>query len=167
MEFWWTPKSSENPLPWRVLYIIGKLLKRRFLKWACMTHLGIWNTSYGQKKCIPTIKSRELTQCPYAQVACATPLKSSRRGLQLRFKLHPNRRSAQKVIVSQNCGSFNLGDFGTPGTKSHLAEGAVERCRIYYMGEGGGFPQVQALGSLVSSRLPVVCPCTKGVPNMH
>ncbi len=33
----------------KVLYIIGKILKRRCLKWA-WTHLNIWNTSYGQKK---------------------------------------------------------------------------------------------------------------------
>ncbi len=51
-----TPESSrrncrgQNPLEWKVLYIIEKLLKRRCLKWACITHLDIWNTSYGQKK---------------------------------------------------------------------------------------------------------------------
>jgi hypothetical protein len=33
-----------------ILYNIGKLLERRCLKWACITHLDIWNTSYGQKK---------------------------------------------------------------------------------------------------------------------
>jgi len=33
-----------------VLYIIGKLLKHRCLKWARIAHLDIWNTSYGQKK---------------------------------------------------------------------------------------------------------------------
>jgi hypothetical protein len=52
----WTPKSSErncrgqNPLAWRVLYIIGKLSKPRCLKCTRMTHLDIWNTSYDQKK---------------------------------------------------------------------------------------------------------------------
>jgi hypothetical protein len=33
-----------------VLYIIGKLLERICLKWACIANLNIWNTSYGQKK---------------------------------------------------------------------------------------------------------------------
>jgi len=33
--------------------------------------------------------------------------------------------------------------------------------RIYYKGEGGGFPQVQAVVSLVSPCLPIVRPCTK------
>jgi len=51
-----TPESSrsdcrgQNPLVWKVLYIIGKLLKCGCLKWAHITHLDIWNTSYGQKK---------------------------------------------------------------------------------------------------------------------
>jgi len=51
-----TPKSlgsdcrGQNPLVWRFLYIIGKLLNRRCLKCARITHLDIWNTSYGQKK---------------------------------------------------------------------------------------------------------------------
>jgi hypothetical protein len=35
---------------WGVIYINGKLLERRYLKWARIAHLDIWNTSYGQKK---------------------------------------------------------------------------------------------------------------------
>jgi hypothetical protein len=56
LESRWTPKTSksdykgQNPLPWGVIYIIGKLLKLRCPKWARMTHLDISNTSYGQKK---------------------------------------------------------------------------------------------------------------------
>jgi hypothetical protein len=56
LESWWTPKSSEsnckgqNPLDWGFPYIIGKILERICLKWACMTQLNIWNISYGQKK---------------------------------------------------------------------------------------------------------------------
>ncbi len=34
----------------------------------------------------------------------------------------------------------------------------AEWCRVYYMGEGGGFPQVQVMVSVVSPRLPVACP---------
>jgi hypothetical protein len=33
-----------------VFYIIEKILKLRFLKWARIAHLDIWNISYGQKK---------------------------------------------------------------------------------------------------------------------
>jgi hypothetical protein len=38
---------------------------------------------------------------------------------------------------------------GSPGTKSHLNVAPVESCRVYYKGEGGGFPQVRAVVSLV------------------
>jgi hypothetical protein len=56
LESQWTLEFSkgecrgQNPLDWKVFYIIEKLLKCRCLKWARMTHLDIWNTSYGQKK---------------------------------------------------------------------------------------------------------------------
>jgi len=42
--------------------------------------------------------------------------------------------------------------------------GATERCREYYMGEGGGFPQVRAVVNLVSPELLVVYRSTEGVP---
>jgi hypothetical protein len=42
--------KGQNSMDWRVLYIIEKSLKRRCLKWARITHLDIWNISYGQKK---------------------------------------------------------------------------------------------------------------------
>jgi hypothetical protein len=38
----------------------------------------------------------------------------------------------------------------------------VERHKVYYMGEGGGFPRVRAVVSQVSLKLPVACPSTKG-----
>ncbi len=56
LKSWRTLESSgsdcrgQNPLVWRVLYIIQKLLKHKCLKWARITHLNIWKTSYGQKK---------------------------------------------------------------------------------------------------------------------
>jgi hypothetical protein len=40
---------------------------------------------------------------------------------------------------------------GSPETKSHLDVGPMERCRVYYKGEGGGFPQVWAVVNLVCS----------------
>jgi hypothetical protein len=56
---------------------------------------------------------------------------------------------------------------GNPGTKNHLDAGAMERRREYYMGEGGGFPQVRAVVSLVSPKLPVACPSTKVFQNVN
>jgi len=55
LESLWTPESSksdyrgQNPLDWKVPYIIRKLLKPRCLKWACMTHLGTYTR---RKTCI-------------------------------------------------------------------------------------------------------------------
>jgi hypothetical protein len=56
----WTPQMDSQifrmqlqgpkPSAWKVLYIIGKLLKLKCLKWAHIAHLNIWSTSYGQKK---------------------------------------------------------------------------------------------------------------------
>jgi hypothetical protein len=40
--------------------------------------------------------------------------------------------------------------FGSPETKSHLDVTPVERCKVYYKGEGGGLPQVRAVVSLVT-----------------
>jgi hypothetical protein len=56
---------------------------------------------------------------------------------------------------------------GSPETKSHLDVGLVEKHKVYYKGEGGGFPQVQAVVSLMSPSLPVVRPNTKSVSTMH
>jgi len=38
---------------------------------------------------------------------------------------------------------------------------------VYYKGEGGGFPQVRAVVSLVSPNLPVAHPSTKSAQTMH
>jgi hypothetical protein len=40
---------------------------------------------------------------------------------------------------------------GSPGTKNHSDMGAAGRHKEYYMGEGGGFPRVQAVVSFVSA----------------
>ncbi len=125
----WTSKFSkcdcggQNPSPRKVLYIIGKLLKLRCLKWVRIIHLDIWNTSYGQKKgqesnwqfdssLIPATKSRESTRFPLVQATCDKPLESCQRRLQLCFKPHRNRRFEQEVVCPQNRGSL------VPGQKT-------------------------------------------------
>jgi hypothetical protein len=57
--------------------------------------------------------------------------------------------------------------FGSPGTKCHLDVGLMERHKVYYKGEGGGFPQVRAMVSHVSLNMHVVRLNTKSVPTMH
>jgi hypothetical protein len=53
---------------------------------------------------------------------------------------------------------------GSLGIKSHSDVGAVERRKEYYIREGGGFPRVRAVVSLVNPESPVACPNIKGAP---
>jgi hypothetical protein len=67
----------------------------------------------------------------------------------------------------QSCESPNFGNFGIPSTKCHLDVGLVARHKMYCKGEGGGFPQVRVMVSLVSLNLPVVRLSTKNALVMH
>jgi hypothetical protein len=139
-----TPETSESNLRGQIsmaccaIYINGKLLKRRCLKWARIAHLDIWNISYDQKKgresnsresvpgvCqfgLPTTKSRESTRNTWLQTTCDISLESFRRELQLCFRSHFDPRSARKVMGLQNPRSPAGRDFGTPGRESREKE---------------------------------------------
>jgi hypothetical protein len=56
---------------------------------------------------------------------------------------------------------------GSPETKSLLDVGLVEKHKVYYKGESGGFPQVRAVVSLVSPNLLVGHPSTKSAATMY
>jgi hypothetical protein len=60
---------------------------------------------------------------------------------------------APKVAGVPTLGILGL-PLGSPGTKCHLDVGLVERHKVYYNGEGGGFPQVWAMVNLVSPNCP-------------
>jgi hypothetical protein len=170
MESRWTPKTLEsncrgqNSMACGVVYIIGKLLEPRFLKWARIAHLDIWNVSYGQKK------GRE-SNCQFdsrpQKVGNRPDLLSCRRRATYRWKaidesynfaLDPTSIEGllAKLWGSKVAGILVGGISGlplrSPRKKSHLDVASAESCRVYYKGEGGGFPQVRAMVSLV-------CPC--------
>jgi hypothetical protein len=65
-----------------------------------------------------------------------------------RSELYSQSYGAPKLQESP-LAQFRDSHAGVPGEKSHLDVGPVERCRVYYKGEGGGFPQVRAMMSLV------------------
>ncbi len=44
--------------------------------------------------------------------------------------------------------------FGSLRTKSHLDVALMERCIVYYKGDGDGFPQVRVVVSLVNLNCP-------------
>jgi hypothetical protein len=132
MESWWILKTSEsdckgqNPMACGVLYIIGKLLKRKCLKWARIAHLDIWNVSYGQKKgwesnCQFDSRPQKVGNRPdllSCRGACHILLESSGRELQLCLRSLLNWRSARKVMGLQSRGSPSWRDFGTPTRES-------------------------------------------------
>jgi len=139
-------------------------LERRCLKWARIAHLDILNTSYGQKK------GRE-SNCQFdsrpQKVGNRLDLLSYRgratypwKALDESYNFALDRTSIAGLIAKlwgSKVARVPVGEisglpFGSPGKKSHLDVASVESCRVYYKGEGGGFPQVWAVVSLV-------CPC--------
>jgi hypothetical protein len=103
---------------------------------------------------LPTTKSRESTSSQHPIWECNTALESSRRGLQLCFRPRRDQTLQSGDICVQSPGTLTILGLsrGSPGKNSHLDATSVESCRVYYKGEGGGFPQVRAVVSLV-------CPC--------
>jgi hypothetical protein len=144
-----------------------------------MTHLDIWNTSYGQKKgqesnCQFDSRPQKVGNWPDVLVCkwhATCRWKTFDEGYNfpsefIPIGVLPKKLWSRKVVGVPTLAISRL-PFGSPRTKSHLDEGATERCRVYYMGEGGGFPRVWAVVSLVNLRSPVVRPSTKGAPTMH
>jgi hypothetical protein len=119
LEFDW---KGQNSPPWKVLYIIRKLLKCRCPKMGSHDPFGhlqhkLWpKERLGVKLAVwlPTMENQESTWFPCVQVACDMSLESSQRGIELWFRPRPDRRSAPEVIVLQSCGTPSFGDFRTP-----------------------------------------------------
>jgi len=163
-------------MDWRVLYIIGNLLKCRCLKWAHMTHLDIWNTSYGGSGIklviwLLTIKNKELTQFPSMQGECEILLERFRQGLQLCFWLHLKPRFAHKVMGPQSHRSFNFRNFGTPiwESRDKMPFGCGPRGEAQSILQRGRWwlPPSLGYGESCESELPVAHPSTKSAPTMH
>ncbi len=60
---------------------------------------------------------------------------------------------APKVVGVPIVGISKL-PLGSPKTKCHLDVSLVERHKVYYKGEGDGFPQVRTVVNLVSPNYP-------------
>jgi hypothetical protein len=170
-------RKNQNTLHWNALYIVGKVLKCRCPKWPHISHLDICSTSYGRKEGRESnwqFDSRPLKVrnrfdpgvCKWSATHCWKALKESYkftlnlipiRGLNKKLWM-PKVLRVQTKIVSRL-------RFGSPWKKCHSDASAAERHREYYMGEGGGFPRVQAVVNQVSPRLPMAWPNTKSVQN--
>jgi hypothetical protein len=158
----WSPKGSpesskcncrgQKPLLQGFIYIIGKLLKCRCLKWARIAHLDIWNTSYSQK--ILACRQRATYRWKALDESYNFDLDH------ITIKGFHTKLCASKVAKIPTVGILGL-PLGSPGTKNHLDVAPVESCKIYYKGQGSGFPQVRAVTSLVCLRCPWLVLATK------
>jgi len=184
LESQWTSKFSknnckgQNPLDWRVPYIIGKLLECKCLKWARMTHLDTLHTSYNQKKGQESnwqFDSQPLkVENHFDFLACRWGATYRWKALNEGYNFVSNLisiRGHAKLWVPKVVRILIVGILGFPlrslETKWHLGVGPVARHIVYYKGEGGGFPQVWAVVNLMSPSLLVARPNTKSVPAMH
>jgi hypothetical protein len=127
-----------------------------------MTHLDIWNTSYGQMKgwesnwqsdsqSLKVGSWLDLIACRW----CDTyRWKALDKGYNFAFDLISIWGLHAKLWAPKVAGVPILAisglPLGSPETKCHLDVGLVERHKVYYKGEGGGLPQVRVVVSLVS-----------------
>jgi hypothetical protein len=134
------------PSHWR----FGHLQPKLWAKEGPGVKLAIW---------LPTIKSRESTFSRLPIWACDMALERSWRGLQLWFRscCDPTLQSGVMAVQSSGSpvGTISGLHFGSPGNLCHSDVAFATSRREYYMGEGGGFPRVRAVVSLV-------CPSARG-----
>jgi hypothetical protein len=140
-----------------VLYINGKLLKRRYLKWARIAHSDICNTSYGQKKGRES-NSRESASFDSWRLkvgnrpeilGCRERATYRWKGLDEIYNFALDRITI-RGLLAKLWGSKVPGvpfgailglPLGSPGKNSHLDVASVESCRVYYKGGSGWLPQ--------------------------
>jgi len=185
LESQWTPKFSkgdcrgQNSLDWRDPYIIGNLLEPRCFKWARMIHLGYLKHKLQPKEgskvkltiWFLTTKSQE---SPWF-LACRWHVTYHWKILNKEYNFVSNFISIEGLhaklwaskVIGVPISRISRFQLGSPETKWHLGVGPMVRHIEYYKEEGGGFPQVWAVVSLVSPCLPMVHPCIKNAPIMH
>jgi hypothetical protein len=156
---------DQNTLHWGVLGVIGKVLKCRCAKWPRIGHLDICTPSYGQKEGRESnwqFDSRPLKvgnrPLPDIRIGSATwrwkALEESYNfGLDLALIRFGSREIWAPKVPGLQPGQFRETisglQLGSPGKMCHSDVAPAGSYREYYMGEGGGFPQVRAVVSLV------------------
>jgi hypothetical protein len=91
----------QNGLAWAIWTSAAQVMGKR----RAGVKLPLW---------LPTTKSRESTCSRRALWECDTALESYLWGLQLWFRLHPNRRPRREVRIVQSPGTPTRDNFGTP-----------------------------------------------------
>jgi hypothetical protein len=160
--------KAQNTFHWGILGVIGKVLKRRYRKWPHIGHLDICSPSYGQKKGRESnwqfdSRPQKVGNRPLPDLRIESAIRRWKDldegynfGLDL-VAIRPGSRELWPPKVSglhpgqfrDNFGTISGLQLGSPGKKSHLDVVSAGCRREYYMGEGGGFPQVRAVVCLV------------------
>jgi hypothetical protein len=142
-------------------------------------HLDIWNTSYGQKKGRESNWQFDFRPLKFGNwfnsLTCRSRAtyywKALDKGYNFALDFISIGGLHAKLWGPKVAGVPTLTIFGLPlgnlRTKCHLKWALWRGTEYTIRGEGGGFPQVQAVVSLVSLSLPVVCLSTKNAPTMH
>jgi hypothetical protein len=180
-----TPTTSEldckgqNTSPWGVPYTVGKVSKFKCRKWPRMGHSDIYSTSYGQKKGWESnwqfdsraqkVKNRpDLGVCGRSATHHWKALEESYKfALDLVLIQGLSRELWSPKVLGVQFGTVLGFLLGSPGNKSHLDAGVVEQCKEYYMGEGGGFPRVQAVVSPVNQCCPWLVSTPRVFPKVN
>jgi hypothetical protein len=172
MESQWSLETLEsdfrgqNSMACGILYIIGNLFKFKCLKWACIAHSNIWNTSYGQKKgqesncqfdSWPKKVGNQPNLLGYRRRAtyCWKVLNDSYNFALDRTSIWGLLAKLWGFKVARVLVDVILGlPLGSPGREKSFGCKFSRNAshKVYYKGEGGGFPQVRAVVSLM-------CPC--------
>jgi hypothetical protein len=177
---------GQNTSHWGFLYIMGNISKHRCRKWVRMSHLDIYNTSYGKKKRRESnwqFDSRppkvgnwpDPEECRWSATC---HWKALDKNYKFALNLIPIGGLGKELWLRKVAGvqteivSGLL--LGSLGIKNHSDVGATERRKEYYMGEGakrhrkcymgegGGFLRIRAVVSLVSPEPPMAYPSIKG-----
>jgi len=137
----------QNGLAWAIWTYAAQVMGKR----RSGVKLTVW---------LPSTKSRESTssRCPILE--CDMALESSRGELQFWLNLVAIGFCSREIWTVKVSGlqprTISGLQLGSPKKKSHLDVALTESCKEYYMGEGGGFPRVRAVVSLV-------CPSARGL----
>jgi hypothetical protein len=162
-----------------VLYIIENLLELKCLKWACIAHLDIWNTNYGQKK---GRESNCQSDSRLEKVKNQLDLLGRRKHatycwevLNRNYNFDSNNISIRSLFAklwgSKIAGVPIDAILGLP--LGSLGREKPFGCRLCGQPQSilwGGrwwLPPSPGCGEFSVSMLPVVCPSTKGAPTMH
>ncbi len=169
MESFGTPECSEldikaqNTSHWGVLDVIGKVLKRRCRKWPRIGNSDICSSSYGQKKGRESnwqFNSRPLKigNRPLPDVALGSATrrwKALDESYNFGLGLVPIRVRGEELWPSKVPGlqpkTISGLHFGSPNKMCHSDVASATSRKEYYKGEGGGFPRVRVVVSLVCS----------------